>query len=262
MGASPSVPGVTPETVKRVAWRLMPFLLLCYFISFLDRGNVAFAALQMNKDIGLSPSQYGFGSGLFFLTYCIFEVPSNLALFQFGATSWIARIMFTWGMSPRGWLSSRGPTASTRCACCWASPRRAFFPGCLFFLTLWFPATYRGRILGVFMAGVAISGAIGSPISGYLLSLDGSLGLRGWQWLFIVEGAPAILLAPICLLYLQDGPAKANWLPDAERAALAATLAAEKRERDSRGVYSFSLSALRICACFLSRSRISPTFAC
>jgi sugar phosphate permease len=239
-GASPSMGAVTPETMTRVAWHVMPFLLLCYFISFLDRGNVSFAALQMNKDIGLSASQYGLGAGLFFLTYCLFEVPSNLALFQFGATKWIARIMFTWGVVAAGMAFVAGPYSFYAMRMLLGVAEAGFFPGVLFFLTLWFPATYRGRILGIFMAGVAISGAIGSPISGYLLSFDGLLGLRGWQWLFIVEGVPAILLAPVCLFYLQDGPGNATWLPSAERAALANTLAAEKREHDNRATYSFA----------------------
>jgi ACS family tartrate transporter-like MFS transporter len=237
---TPSAMGVSPETIRRVATRLMPFLLLCYFVSFLDRQNVAFAALQMNKDLALTASEYGFGAGLFFLTYCFFEVPSNLILFRLGATRWIARIMLTWGLCAAGMAFIVGPYSYYAVRLALGAAEAGFFPGVLFFLTLWFPSSYRGRVLGVFMAGVAISGAIGAPLSGYLLSFDGLLGLRGWQWLFLLEGAPAVVLAPICLLYLQDGPANASWLPQGERAALAGTLDAERRERETLGSYSFA----------------------
>jgi len=235
---------VSPEALRRVAWRVMPFLLMCYFISFLDRGNVSFAALQMNKDLGLSASQYGFGAGLFFLTYCLFEAPSNLVLFHYGAKRWIARIMLTWGLCAAGMAFVIGPYSFYAVRLSLGAAEAGFFPGVLFFLTLWFPASYRGRVLGIFMAGVAISGAIGSPISGYLLSFDGLLGLRGWQWLFLIEGVPAILLAPLCLYFLQDGPAQADWLPAADRAALARTLEAERAQLEKRAKYSFG-QALR-----------------
>ena len=212
IGATPSATSdaVSPDIMRRVTMRLMPFLLLCYFVSFLDRGNVSFAALQMNKDLGLSGAQYGFGAGLFFLTYCLFEVPSNLILFRLGATRWIARIMLTWGLCAAGMALIVGPMSFYALRLLLGAAEAGFFPGVLFFLTLWFPARYRGRILGLFMGGVAISGAIGAPISAYLLSFDGWLGLRGWQWLFLIEGAPAILLAPLCLGYLQDGPEHAG----------------------------------------------------
>jgi MFS family permease len=234
-----SIDQTNPETLRRVAWRVLPFLLLCYFISFLDRGNVSFAALQMNKDLGLSASQYGFGAGLFFLTYCLFEAPSNLVLFHYGARRWIARIMLTWGLCAAGMAFVVGPYTFYAMRLLLGAAEAGFFPGVLFFLTLWFPASYRGRVLGIFMAGVAVSGAIGSPISGYLLSLDGQLGLRGWQWLFILEGAPAILLAPFCLYVLQDGPARAEWLPAADRASLATTLQAERALLERRAKLSF-----------------------
>lgn len=230
--------GVSPETIRRVVLRLMPFLLLCYFISFLDRINVAFAALQMNKAIGLTNAQYGFGAGLFFLTYCLFEVPSNLMLFRFGASRWIARIMLVWGLCAAGMAFVVGPYSFYAMRLLLGAAEAGFFPGVLFFLTLWFPTAYRGRIISVFMAGVAISGLLGAPLSGLLLSLHGFLGVQGWQWLFIIEGAPAILLAPVCLFYLQDGPGQAQWLVPAEREKLAETLTAERREREQRKSYS------------------------
>jgi MFS family permease len=236
--------GVSNETLKQIAWRLMPFLLLCYFISFLDRINVAFAALQMNKAIGLSATQYGFGAGLFFLTYCVFEVPSNLMLYRVGATRWIARIMLVWGLCAAGMAFVVGPKSFYVMRLLLGASEAGFFPGVLFFLTLWFPTAYRGRILGIFMAGVAISGLLGSPISGLLLSLHGIFGIEGWQWLFILEGIPAVILAPVCLWYLQDGPAQAKWLPVADREKLTTVLDTERRERENRGTYSV-LQALR-----------------
>jgi ACS family tartrate transporter-like MFS transporter len=230
--------GVSRVTIRRVAFRLMPFLLLCYFISFLDRINVAFAALQMNKAIGLSNAEYGFGAGLFFLTYCLFEVPSNLLLFRFGASRWIARIMLVWGLCAAGMAFVVGPYSFYGMRLLLGAAEAGFFPGVLFFLTLWFPLSYRGRMVSVFMAGVAISGLLGAPISGLLLSLHGFLGISGWQWLFIIEGGPAIILAPVCLFYLQDGPAHAKWLAPAEREKLAEVLAAERAEREQRKSYS------------------------
>ena len=230
--------GLSPDTIRRVALRLMPFLLLCYFISFLDRINVAFAALQMNKTIGLTTAQYGFGAGLFFLTYCLFEVPSSLVLFRVGATRWIARILLVWGLCAAGMAFVVGPYSFYTMRLLLGAAEAGFFPGVLFFLTLWFPTAYRGRIVSVFMAGVAISGLLGAPVSGLLLSLDGFLGMQGWQWLFIIEGVPAILLAPACLYYLQDGPAHAQWLAPAEREKLAEVLAAERRDREQRKNYS------------------------
>jgi MFS family permease len=242
MGAAPQAAHrgsfVSAETMRRVAVRLMPFLLVCYFISFLDRINVAFAALQMNKAIGLTTAQYGFGAGLFFLTYCLFEVPSNLTLVRVGATRWIARIMLVWGLCAAGMAFVVGPRSFYTMRLLLGAAEAGFFPGVLFFLTLWFPTAYRGRVVSVFMAGVAISGLLGAPISGLLLSLHGFMGLQGWQWLFIIEGVPAILLAPLCFYYLQDGPAQAQWLAPSEREKLTDILNAERREREQQRSYS------------------------
>jgi len=225
-------------TMRQVTARIIPFLLLCYFISFLDRVNVSFAALQMNRDLGLTPAVYGLGAGLFFVTYCLFEVPSNLMLYRFGATKWIARIMVSWGVCAAATAFVVGPYSFYSMRLLLGAAEAGFFPGVLFFITLWFPNAYRGRVLGMFMAGVAISGLIGSPLSGLLLSLDGFAGLRGWQWLFIIEGVPAIILAPLCLLYLQDGPAKARWLPTAGRDWLTQTLDREMRQREAKQKHS------------------------
>jgi len=214
-------------TMRRVVVRLIPFLLLCYFFSFLNRVSVAFAALQMNHDLGLTPAVYGLAAGLFFLTYCFFGVPSNLALYRFGATRWIAGILFAWGLCATALAFVVGPYSYYVMRLLLGAAEAGYFPGILFFLTLWFPAAWRGRMVALFMTGVAASGLIGSPLSGALLGLDGDWGLRGWQWMFIIEGLPPVILAPLCLLVLQDGPAQAKWLPAPEKTWLITTLQAE-----------------------------------
>jgi len=229
MLAVPLVSDIERSTMRRVTWRLIPFLMLCYVVAWVDRVNVSFAALQMNKDLGFTGAQYGLGAGLFFVTYCLLEVPSNLLLIRFGATRWIARIMFTWGLCAMAMAFVRNLTSFYVVRLLFGAAEAGFYPGVLFFLTLWFPAAYRGRVLAVFVSSAAISGIIGSPISGLLLTLDGVAGLRGWQWLYVVEALPAILLSPLVLLLLKDGPGHAAWLPGDERRWLAETLDAEAR---------------------------------
>jgi len=238
IGATHPADPAARQTIRRVTMRIIPFLLVCYFISFLDRVNVSFAGLEMNRDLGFTQGVYGFGAGLFFLTYCVFEIPSNLMLYKFGATRWIARVLLTWGICAAGMAFVVGENSFYVMRLLLGAAEAGFFPGVLFFLTLWFPAAYRGRIVGLFMAGVAISGLIGSPLSGALLSLDGFAGLKGWQWLFILEGAPAIILAPLCLVFLQDGPAKAKWLPAGERDWLAGALESEKHGAGPKKAHS------------------------
>ncbi len=243
-----AIGGVERDTMRRVTARIIPFLLACYFISFLDRVNVSFAALQMNHALSLTPATYGLGAGLFFLTYCVFEVPSNLALHRVGATRWIARIMLSWGLLAAGMAFVVGPTSFYVMRLLLGAAEAGFFPGVLFFLTLWFPAAYRGRILGLFMAGVALSGLIGAPLSGFLLSLDGFAGLQGWQWLFILEGLPAVILAPLALVLLKDRPADARWLTPQQSGWLGGVLSSERRERETLRTHSVlqALTDLRV----------------
>jgi MFS family permease len=230
--------------MRRVAWRLIPFLLLCYVVSFLDRVNVSFAALQMNRDLGFNADVYGTGAGLFFITYCLFEVPSNLILFRVGASRWIARIMFTWGLVAAGMAFISGPYSFYAMRLLLGVAEAGFFPGVLYFLSLWFPAAWRGRVIGLFMTGVALSGIIGNPLSGMLLGLDGMAGLRGWQWMFILEGLPAVILAPLVLIFLKDGPAHATWLHGAGKAWLVATLKSEQQATGGFKPKSTSVRAL------------------
>jgi sugar phosphate permease len=220
--------------VRRLTLRLIPFLMICYVIAYLNRVNLSFAALQMNKDLHLTAAAYGLGAGLFFITYCLCEIPSNIFLYRFGARKWIARIMFSWGVVATATAFIQGPASFYIMRLLLGAAEAGFYPGILFFLTLWFPAAHRGRILGLFIASIPISGIIGAPLSGWLLSLDGRYGLHGWQWLFIVEGLPAILLAPLVLLFIQDSPAQARWLAPADRDWLTASLDREHSRLETK----------------------------
>jgi len=223
-------------TLRKAFFRLIPFLMVCYVIASLNRVNLSFAALQMNKDLGLTAAAYGFGAGIFFVTYSLCEIPSNLLLHRFGASKWIARIMLTWGVCAVAMAFVRGSLSLYVVRLLLGAAEAGFYPGVLYFITLWFPKAHRGRINGLFLASIPISGIIGNPVSGWLLTLNGLLGLRGWQWLFIVEGAPAILLAPAVIWMIHNGPAAAPWLKPAEREWLVDTLAVEKRQIEPRGV--------------------------
>src|SRR5918996_4461507 len=201
------------RTIRKVSARLVPFLILCYFVAYLDRVNVSFAALTMNADLGFSASVFGFGAGVFFLAYFLFEVPSNLFLERVGARKWIARIMFTWGVISGAMAFTSGEISFYVFRVLLGVAEAGFFPGIIFYLTLWFPAVCHARIIGYFMAAVPLSTVIGAPISGLLLGLDGLMGLKGWQWLFILEALPALILSIVVFFYLTDRPADAEWLP-------------------------------------------------
>ncbi|KTS06755.1 membrane protein [Methylobacterium radiotolerans] len=229
---------VEARAVRRVSRRLLPLLITCYFISYLDRVNVGFAALTMNEDLGISATAYGLGAGIFFLTYFVFEVPSNLILERVGARVWIARIMLTWGLLSGAMAFVVGETSFYAVRLLLGAAEAGFFPGIIFYLTLWFPARYRGRIIGTFMVAVPLSSVVGAPVSGALLGLDGVWGFRGWQWLYVLEALPAVICAGIVLGFLTDRPAQAAWLPADERAWLTERLAQERRARESARRYS------------------------
>lgn len=220
------------QTMGKVGRRLIPFLMLCYFFCFLDRVNVGFAALDMNKDLGFSPSVFGFGAGILFLAYMICEAPSNIVLVRVGARRWIARIMVTWGIIACGMTLIKGETSFYIMRSFLGAAEGGFFPGIIFYLTLWFPGTYRGRVTGLFMACIPLSAAIGAPISTSLLYLDGVAGLRGWQWLFLLEGLPSILLGVVTWFYLTERPREAGWLAPDERAWLDARVTAEHMRKE------------------------------
>ena len=204
-------------TIRRVTLRLVPFLMVCYFVSFVDRVNLGFAALQMVRDLRISSTVFGLGGGIFFLSYFLFEVPSNLALARVGARLWIARIMITWGVLAAAMALVSGPQSLYAMRFLLGAAEAGFFPGVMLYLTYWFPAEYRARIIALFTVAIPISGFLGSPISAALLGLDGWFGIRGWQWMFIIEGIPAVLLGVLCLVVLTDRPAQATWLPADER---------------------------------------------
>ena len=238
---------VEVRTIAKVSKRLIPFLIVCYFVAYLDRVNVSFAALTMNQDLGLSQTAFGFGAGIFFIAYFIFEVPSNLLLERFGARKWIARIMLSWGILSGAMAFIPAIARTTGLGnensfyllrVLLGVAEAGFFPGIIFYLTLWFPAVYRARIVGYFMAAIPLSTVIGGPVSGVLLYLHGGLGLAGWQWLFIIEALPAIILAVVVFFYLTDRPADAAWLAPDERSWLARRLELEQRQRETVRAYT------------------------
>ena len=215
----------------KVAWRIVPLLTLAYVVNYLDRTNISVAALTMNRDLGLSASQFGLGAGILFIGYTVFEVPSNLALYRIGARRWIARIMISWGLvsAATAWVDSAATYNIARFAL--GVAEAGFFPGVTYYLAAWFPTEYRTRMLAWFLVAIPLSTVIGSPVSGLLLEFDGILGFKGWQWLFIVEGLPALILGLAVLRVLADRPETAAWLSPRERETLTAMLAAERRER-------------------------------
>jgi MFS family permease len=234
---------------RKAAWRLLPFLILCFFIAYLDRVNVGFAALTMNRELGLTAEMYGFGVGIFFFGYFIFEVPSNLILERVGARRWIARIMISWGVisAAFAFVPAISETFQNAGASFFDKPRTfyfmrfifgaaeaGFFPGVALYLTYWFTADERARWLGVFIAGSLLGLVIGGPISGFVLdTLDGSMGFGGWQWLFIMEGVPSVLIGLWALRRLTDNPKEAAWLEPDERIALQARIDHERRSREA-----------------------------
>ena len=227
------------RTMAKVTRRLVPFLMLCYFIAYLDRVNVGFAGATMSRDLGLSAGAFGGAAGIFFIAYFFFEVPSNLALDRFGARVWIARIMFTWGIISGAQAFVVGETSFNAVRLLLGVAEAGFFPGIIFFLTLWFPSAYRARIVGLFMFAIPISTVIGSPISGAILLLDGAAGLHGWQWVFLIEAVPALLLSVATFLYLTDRPRDAAWLAPDEAAWLQARLDGEREIRESRNRHNW-----------------------
>ncbi|NNM64114.1 MAG: MFS transporter [Burkholderiales bacterium] len=219
-------------TYTKVGWRLIPFLMLCYFVAYLDRVNVGFAQLQMKSDLGFSDAVYGFGAGIFFLGYFLFEVPSNLVLHRVGARIWIARIMITWGLISALTMVIQTPAMFYVARFLLGLAEAGFFPGIVLYLTYWYPAARRSQMTAWFMSAVALSGLIGGPVSGWILhSFHGHGGLAGWQWLFLLEGAPAVVLGVVVLLFLDNGIAQARWLTDAEKTLLQDRIASEARTK-------------------------------
>ncbi len=238
------------KILRKNALRLLPLLTFAYIINYLDRTNISFAALTMNKDIGLTATQYGRGAGIFFLAYCLFEVPSNLALYRFGARLWIARIMITWGILSVGMAFVSEVWSFYIVRFLLGVAEAGFFPGIAYYLSAWFPVQYRARILAGFLVAIPFSTVIGAPLSGLLLHLDGTWGFAGWQWLFIIEGLPAVIFGFVVAGVLADRPETASWLTPQERETLTAMLAAEPRE-SARTSIRAAVSDPRVLVCAL-----------
>jgi MFS transporter, ACS family, tartrate transporter len=211
----------------KCAWRLIPLMLALYFVNYLDRVNVAFASLTMVRDLNFSPSEYGFGAGILFVGYFAFHVPANLILERMGARRWMFLILLVWGALSAATALVQGPISFFILRFVLGAAEAGLFPGLIFYLTLWFPPDYRARYAANFLIGLPLAFVIGSPISGLLLELDGLGGLHGWQWMFILEGLPACVLAFVVLKWLPDGPARAPWLSPAEKQYIATRLAAK-----------------------------------
>ena len=221
------------RTMSKVSARLIPLLIICYFIAYLDRVNLSFAALEMNKDLNFSATIYGNGAGIFFLSYFLLETPSNLILVRVGARRWIARIMFTWGILSGCMAFITGETSFYAVRFLLGAAEAGFFPGIIFYLTLWFPAAYRGRIISLFMTAIPLSAVVGAPLSSLLLYLDGGFGLKGWQWIFILEAIPSLIFSVVIYFYLTERPSEATWLATDERAWLVARQNNERIHRES-----------------------------
>jgi ACS family tartrate transporter-like MFS transporter len=222
------------QTLTKVAWRLLPFLLLLYVVAWIDRVNIGFAALQMNADLGFSSAVYGFGAGVFFIGYALFEVPSNLILARVGARLWIARIMITWGILSVAMMFVTGATSFYVLRFLLGVAEAGFLPGIIYYLGNWFPSAERGRAISWFMLAIPLSTVIGAPLAGFILELDGWHGLHGWQWLFLLEGVPAVVLGFVVLGFLTDSPEQATWLNPEQRAWLVERLHGEARRAHER----------------------------
>lgn len=222
---------------SKIAWRLTPILTLSYFLNYLDRNNVGFAALTMNRQIGLTATQFGAGAGILFLGYCFFEIPSNVALYRVGARIWIARIMITWGLISAATIFVTGVKSWYWMRFLLGVAEAGFFPGITFYLATWFPAEYRARILAWFLVAIPATSVIGGPVSGLLLGMNGVGGLAGWKWLFIMEGLPTVLLGIAMLWILSDRPEEAAWLSKEEQSIVRERISSESREKEMRTLW-------------------------
>lgn len=243
--ADPQKAGLAPVTsaqgrrvLARVQRRFIPFAFICYVIAYIDRVNVGFVATELQLQLGITATGYGLAAGLFFLGYCLFEIPSNLILERVGARRWIARIMIGWGLVSMGTMFVWDGPSFMVARVILGIAEAGFFPGMLLFMTYWFPASERAKTGALFMMASPIAVIVGAPVSTAILRLDGALGLEGWQWLFLIEGFPAVLLGGLALVVLTDRPADARWLSDEDREWLSRTMAEDHRRRESGGVTS------------------------
>jgi D-galactonate transporter len=257
-----SAPNVN-ATFRKVTLRVLPLLFLCYLVAYLDRVNVSFAKLNMLTDLNFSSAVYGLGAGMFFIGYFLFEIPSNMILHRVGARRWIARIMITWGVLSAAMAWVQTPTAFYVLRFLLGMAEAGFYPGVLLYLTLWFPSARRGRITALFMAGNPVSGIIGGPLSGFIMhAFAGLLGFTGWQWLFLVEALPALILGVVVLFYLDDSVDKAKWLSAEEKKVLSQSIEADASTKTHVSVASVFRSprVWLLCLVYFGISIGSNTF--
>ncbi|HEY4605853.1 MAG TPA: MFS transporter [Blastococcus sp.] len=243
--AQPATPGASlgelgDRTLRKVRRRVVPLMVLLYFIAFLDRNNVGFAKLTMSEDIGLSETAYGLGAGIFFIGYAIFEIPSNAGMYRWGARKWMARILVTWGIFATAMAAVQGETSFYIIRFLLGAAEAGFFPAVILYLTFWFPSAQRVAVLGLFILAQPLANAIGAPVSGLLLSAHGVAGLAGWQWVYIAEGIPAILMGILVLFIVTDRPRDAKWLAPEARRWLQDTMDAEDAAKTASGSHSFA----------------------
>lgn len=234
-----------PDIINKARWRIIPILLVCYFAAFLDRVNIGFAALTMNADLGFTASAFGFGAGIFFLGYVLCELPSNLMLAKVGARIWIARILITWGILSALTAFVWSPASFYIVRILLGAAEAGFFPGIIFFITLWFPRAYRGSTFAMFNVAVPLSSMIGAPVSGLIVDgLDGAAGLHGWQWMFLIEAVPAVIMGFIVFFGLPESPKTAKFLTADERDWLTARLDEDRQEQEATGRFSVKQALL------------------
>ena len=244
-GISPAAADAERRVFAKIGWRLMPILIVSYVFNYLDRNNVGFAGLTMNQAIGLTATQFGFGAGVFFVGYCLLEIPSNIALYRVGARRWLSRIMISWGLASAATALAVGPNSFYALRLLLGVAEAGFFPGVAFYLGTWFPSQYRTRMIAWFMVAIPVSSVIGGPMSGWLLGLDGLGGLAGWQWMFLLEGLPVVFVGVALLWVLADRPEDVTWLTDEERRIVSDRLAAEQRPRAVRH-FSAAIRDIRV----------------
>ncbi|TCB78860.1 MFS transporter [Acinetobacter sp. ANC 4173] len=229
---------IEKRTLRKITWRIVPFIMILYLIAYIDRVNIGFAAITMKEDLGFTASILGFGAGIFFLGYFLFEVPSNIILHKVGARIWIARVMVTWGIIAGGMAFIEGSTSFYVMRFLLGVAEAGFFPGIILYLSYWFPARNRAGVIALFMAAAPIATAIGSPISAALLEMHGIMGLAGWQWMFLIEAVPAVILGVVVFFYMTDRPEKAAWLKADEREWLVKTMQAEDANKGDQQHHS------------------------
>lgn len=229
---------IEKRTLKKITWRIVPFIMILYLIAYIDRVNIGFAALTMKEDLGFTASVLGFGAGIFFLGYFLFEIPSNVILHKVGARIWIARVMVTWGLIAGGMAFVDSTTSFYVMRFLLGVAEAGFFPGIILYLSYWFPARHRAGVIAMFMAAAPIAVAIGSPISAALLQMDGIWGFAGWQWMFVIEAIPAVILGIVVFFYMTDRPEKAKWLKEDERNWLVKTMQDEDVGKNSNQHHS------------------------